>query len=471
MPAVKVMVANGVNGSVKTARDDILKFDDFLTKFPDLEYLRLQLIDNSGMRREVMVPTDVFRGHLEKQSWPAVFGGLDFITSFDTLAPPGLALGSTSLKPDLNTLMPILVTSSPSASVMTYWLEERGEEGTFLPKASCPRGTLQRLHRNLSSEFGVSALMGIEIEVCFVRPVVDESTDTISEFKALTKNHNAYHTSYEQLKILPMIEEIVRELRKVDITVPVFHAEAAYGQWEFPLPPAEPLDAIDKYYKARSVIETVAFKYGLKATLYPRPYEEGPGTAAHLHYSLKADNSDCSDTMYENFLAGVLKHLPAILGFTLPLEESYRRIGQHIWGGGEYVAWGKQYREVPVRQCGGEQHWEFRTIDGCTNMYHCASAILSAGICGLRKQEKLTIKNVQIDLGSVSEEERKALGVTTKLCTSLQESLKALEADDELREMMGVDLTKHYLEVKNATIEMMRPMAKDQRKIWLMERY
>jgi glutamine synthetase len=234
MSKVNGKPAYGVDGEDEAACSDVSKLDRFLNKHPDVEYVRHQYIDNCGMRREVMVPTDVFCGHVKKQSWPAVFGGLAYLTSFDTLAPPGLALGSTSLKPDLNTLTRISISSSPSASVMTYWLEERGESGTFSPKASCPRGTLQCLHRNLFDEFGISTLMGIEIEVCFVRPIVDHRTDTTLAFKPPTKNHNAYHTSYEQFKTLPMIEEIVRELRKIDIIIPVFHSEAAYGQWEFP---------------------------------------------------------------------------------------------------------------------------------------------------------------------------------------------------------------------------------------------
>ncbi|XP_012437331.1 uncharacterized protein LOC105763607 isoform X2 [Gossypium raimondii] len=47
----------------------------------------------------------------------------------------------------------------------------------------------------------------------------------------------------------------------------------------------------------------------------------------------------------EEFMAGVLGHLPAILAFTAPLPNSYDRIQPNTWSGA-YQCWGKENREA-----------------------------------------------------------------------------------------------------------------------------
>lgn len=288
--------------------------------------------------------------------------------------------------------------------------------------------------------------------------------------------------TFSQLDTLPMIEEIVSTLAEVNIHILQFHTEAAPGQWEFPLPATEPLKAIDMLYTARAVIRNVARKHGLKATLYPRPYDYTCGSACHTHFSLHGGLEQGRNTSIipkkqaDSFIAGILDHLPSIVALTLPIEESYERVKAGIWAGGEYVAWGSQNREVPLRKCGrggGEEdaHWEFKSVDGMSNMYFGIAALLAAGMEGLRSESQLTQPDCVVDPGRMTAVERRDAGIVKTLPRSLKEALVELEKDVVLRRSLGDGFVQDYLAVKRAEMEKWNGMGKRERRIWLVERY
>jgi glutamine synthetase len=328
---------------------------------------------------------------------------------------------------------------------------------------------LESLARTLKAEFGITMLMGFEIEIIFMRPVYDEAKSACTDFLPLHTVHSWSNMTYQQIEILPMIEEIVEALAEIDIHLPQFHAEAAPGQWEFPLPCFEPLKAVDVLYKARSVIQNIAKNHGLKATVYPRPYSFTCGSALHAHFSINGQGNTVAKYA-DPFLAGVLEHLPAILALTLPLDESYARVMAGIWAGGEYVTWGTQNREVPLRKI-EDGHWEMKTVDGIGNMYLGMAAVLAAGLYGVRKNLKLEHKDCTAEPGLMSEEERTAAGITTKLPNTLEKSLSALEMDDVLKKALGPGFVGNYIAVKRAEAKKLRAFGEKKRRLWLMERY
>ncbi|KAJ5778497.1 hypothetical protein N7520_001743 [Penicillium odoratum] len=81
-----------------------------------------------------------------------------------------------------------------------------------------------------------------------------------------------------------------------------FHAESSPGQFELIFPPLAPLAAVDFLLAIRQVISIVADRHGLRATLYPRLFPDGTGTASHTHISINPPTKE------ETFLAGMLNH-------------------------------------------------------------------------------------------------------------------------------------------------------------------
>ncbi|CAL5207307.1 unnamed protein product [Lathyrus oleraceus] len=99
-------------------------------------------------------------------------------------------------------------------------------------------------------------------------------------------------------------------------------------------------------------------------------------------------------TLGEEFMAGVLHHLPSILPFVAPLPISYDRLQPMT--GGSYLLWGNENRNAPLRASsppgtpnGLVSNFEFKPFDGVANPYLGLTAIIAAGIDGLRRHLSL----------------------------------------------------------------------------------
>lgn len=444
------------------------KLDTFIAKHPDTKYIWLQFISNTGTLRNRMIPIRQFRKQILSNTFVGITCALPLLLQNEWPAAGCVATGEFKIMPDLDSLCLAKGIDSPSATVQTWWMSDP-TEGSLKHTNNCPRWTLKRQVQAIHDEFGLSMLMGFEVEIIFMRPKMNSSKSDYEDFETVHEVHSWSNMTNMQLDLLPMVEEIVETLASIGIHLEQFHAEAAPSQWEFPLPPLPPVQAVDQLYKARTTIGNIARKYGLKATVYPRPFAMAPGSASHAHFSI-IGAMDLVEQHEDAFLAGILEHLPAIVAFTLPIEESYGRVASGIWAGGEWVTWGTQNREVPLRKC-GPGHWEFKCSDGMGNMYFAMAALVAAGLDGLRRELDLEVKDTSVDVSTMSEQTRKAHGITERIPNSLELSMEYLKNDNKLREMLGTQIVNEYLAVKKAEMDFLNTMDEHRRKVWLMARY
>ena len=174
--------------------------------------------------------------------------------------------------------------------------------------------------------------------------------------------------------------------------------------------------------------------------------------------------------VYEPFYAGVLKHLRAILAFTYPNPASFDRSVDGAWAGGRWVCWGTQNRETALRKVEGS-HWELKTMDGLANPYLAMAAVLFAGIGGVLAREPLKWRDCEMDPATLTDNDRKEMGVTERLPASLEEALTALQEDKELVGLMSEELVERYVAVKEFEMAFLAKMGVEERRQWLMERY
>ncbi|KIW73215.1 hypothetical protein PV04_01349 [Phialophora macrospora] len=463
--------ASAPSGQNSTAlfAQHVTTFDTFLQANAGVKYIWVQYLDYTGTLRTRMLSTQQFRKHLSTGTTLVCTSAMTRMLQDDSPATGCSATGQFLLAPDLSTLAVNKGIDSPSATVQTWWMADSEQVPAVEHYDRCPRWLLQSQCEALKSEFNISMLMGFEVEIIFMRPVLNEGKTDFVEFEPLHMVHSWANMTWQQLDMLPIIEEIVECLADIDIHLPQFHSEAAPGQWEFPLPPLEPVQAVDMLYRTKEVIRNVAKKHGLKATCYPRPYSFSCGSANHAHFSINGPG-DTVEKYEAPFLAGVLEHLPALVAFTLPVEESYERVHAGIWSGGEYVCWGTQNKEVPLRKC-GPGHFELKSMDGMGNAYLAMAALLVAGLHGLRQDLKLEHQDCTGDPTGVGEEERQKLGITTQLPNTLEKSLKALDRDKVLRRGLGYAAVDDYLAVGESLTAKLRGFGDVKRRIWLMARY
>jgi len=452
---------------------DLGVWDEFHKKHPDIKYVWVQFLDYTATMRQRMVPIAQYREHIRKRSSPMVPLAVKGLLQNDHISPNATATGQVLLISDVSTLAPNYGISSPSATVQTWWGQDFDPEETAISPIlqGCPRWTLCKQVDRLKEYYDIDILMGFEVEIVFMKPVLNEAESDFVRFEPLHMVHSWSNMTTQQLDALPMIEEIVDTLNEAGIPLSQFHAESAPGQWEFPLPCYPPLKAVDTLYRARDIIRNIAKKHGLRATLYPRPFNFTCGSASHAHFSINGPGA-AVPANEDAFLAGILKHLPSIVAFSLPIEESYARVMAGIWSGGVYVAWGTQNKEVPLRKC-GKGHWELKAVDGIGNMYLSMAALLAAGYDGLKTNLPLKEKDCLVDASKIGEEEREELGITVMLPNTLEKSLEALEKDAKLKKLLG-PVVESYVGVKRAEMEWLRTLGgldDEKRRVWLMSRY
>lgn len=446
---------NGDDGPGHVWEQNLAFFTRFLDRFPQTKYFRLQILDFTSTLRLRILPKEFLLRLLKEHKFvgmaPAILG----ILANDIPCPGCTGTGEYKLYPVFESLR--LGTRPGFATVQCEFREPDGEE-----VAICPRTCLRKLV-NKASKHEMEFLVGFEIEVVFMKWVV---VDGETHFVDFPGQGHAYGSTrpLQDVGIMKLIEKILERLENSMITVQQCHPESAPGQFEFVLDPLPPLAAVDTLLSAREIISATAAEFSMRATLIPKPYSHAAGTGAHIHFSFTPPE------LHEMFYAGVLDHLRSIAAFTYPHDSSYERVVDSAWAGGTWVSWGKENRETPLRQIEGS-HFEFKCADGLANMYLALSIIIAAGLRGVLESQPMTVKNCSVDPATLSDAERKQLGISQTIPSSMTEALKHLQEDQRLRKILDNAMIDNYLLVKKTEIEKFAEMEPDKRRNWLIERY
>ena len=264
------------------------------------------------------------------------------------------------------------------------------------------------------------------------------------------------------------IGDLVKALEQQHISVEQYYAELGAGQQELSVTYADALRAADNQITLRDTARGVAMKHGLIASFAPKPFANQAGNGCHIHFSAwdkdgqtnlffdAEDRFNLSRIGYQ-FIAGVIHHLPGLVGLTAPSVNSYRRLQPHSWSSA-YACFGPDNREAPVRIASGFWGDEMRTVnlelkpsDSSHNPYLALGGLIAAGLDGIEK-ELTAPEPVLTDPGDMQESERANRGIQ-RLPTSLKKAINALGRDEILMEAMGEVLGREYLLIKSADWE------------------
>jgi glutamine synthetase len=216
----------------------------------------------------------------------------------------------------------------------------------------------------------------------------------------------------------------------------------------------------DRTMIAKNVIHNAAFEAGLTATLMPKPMYGEPGSGMHVHQFLvngdsslffKADGLEKMSDLALHYLGGILKHAPALLAFTNPSTNSYRRLVPG-YEAPIRASYSKGNRTAAVRIPGylsepKNFRYEFRPPDATMNPYLAFAAMLMAGLDGVKNKIHPGLPQDK-DLFTLPETE---LAKIPELPTSLPAALKALQDDHEFLLEGGVftqDLINTWIALK-----------------------
>jgi len=226
-----------------------------------------------------------------------------------------------------------------------------------------------------------------------------------------------------------------------DLGVPIekhHHEVAAGGQAELGFRFLELIQAADAVLIYKYVIKNVARKHGKVVTFMPKPIFADNGTGMHTHQSLwkggqplfygEGNYADLSETCLY-YIGGILKHAPAILAFSNPTTNSYKRLVPGFEAPVN-LAYSQGNRSASVRiplsgKSAKAKRLEFRCPDATCNPYLAFSAMLMAGLDGI-KNKIHPGEPLDVDIYELSPEE---LAKVPSTPGSLTEALTALRED------------------------------------------
>jgi len=238
------------------------------------------------------------------------------------------------------------------------------------------------------------------------------------------------------------------------------HEVAGPGQQEINYKFNTLTHAADDLMKFKYVVKNTADQFGKSATFMPKPVFGENGSGMHCHQSLWTDGkplffdekgyANLSDTA-RWYIGGLLKHASAVLAFTNPTVNSYKRLVKGYEAPVNMVySQGNRSAAIRIPITGSNpkaKRLEFRAPDPSSNPYLAFAAQLMAGLDGIRNRIE-PADPVDKDLYELPAEE---LADIQKAPGSLEEALLALEGDYEFLLEGGVfteDLIKAWIEYK-----------------------
>jgi len=255
--------------------------------------------------------------------------------------------------------------------------------------------------------------------------------------------------------------EMSLELAKNGLQVERQHHEVGTaGQAEINYKFNTLLAAADDLMLFKYIIKNVAWRNGKTATFMPKPIFGDNGSGMHCHQSLWLDGTPLfydeqgyaglSD-MARYYIGGLLKHAPSLLAFTNPTVNSYHRLVPGFEAPVNLV-YSQRNRSaairIPITGANPKaKRIEFRAPDPSSNPYLAFSAMLLAGLDGVKNKIE-PLEPVDKDLYELAPEEHSSV---PQVPATLPAVLEALEADHDYLLAGGVftpDLIETWVDYK-----------------------
>lgn len=352
------------------------------------------------------------------------------LTPFDLIADPNPwgSSGDLRLLPDDNAHFRFGIEGSatPLDIIMSDIVELDGT-----PWVCCPRSFLKQALADLERETGLTMLVSFEHEF----QMLDVAWPAAPAF-ALQAQRRAD----------PFGPALVGALRDAGLAPEVFIPEYGKDQFEITLAPADALAAADRAVVLRETVRELSRNRGWHCSFAPKTAVDGVGNGVHIHFSFR-DAKGAPAThdpgrpggvsdVAASFVAGILKHLPALTAFTAPSPISYLRLKPHHWSS-SYTWFGDRDREASLRICPVNRvgktdpakvfNIEYRPADACACPHLALGVMVRAGLEGIR--QKLAAPPLfSGDPALLDDAQRDALGLK-RLPQSLSEALATLLAD------------------------------------------
>jgi glutamine synthetase len=200
-------------------------------------------------------------------------------------------------------------------------------------------------------------------------------------------------------QMMDIRNEIVQTMIECGMDVECHHHEVATGgQCEIDLRFAPLVEMADNLLKYKYIIKNVCKKYGKTACFMPKPLFADNGSGMHTHFSLWKEGEPLfAGSGYAGLsqmalyaIGGILKHAGAVLAFSNPTTNSYKRLVPG-YEAPVNLAYSQRNRSAACRipmysPSPKAKRIEFRCPDPSCNPYLAFAALLMAGLDGIQNK-------------------------------------------------------------------------------------
>lgn len=428
-----------------------------------VKYMLASFVDIHGMCKAKSVPLS----HLEQ-----MMAGSELFTgaALDGV-PQDVSDEEVATHPD-----PSSVIILPWNSEIAWFASDLYLKGK--PFEACCRGILKRVLAEAAA-MGFTFNVGIETEFFILKdehgkavPVSDRDTlaKPCYDLQGLLDNYS-------------WVTDIVEAMNHLGWDVYSFDHEDGNGQFETDFAYCDALKMADRFTFFRLMVKEIARKYGYFATFMPKPFSNRTGSGAHYNMSL-ADPKTGENLFYDSndprgcklsqlgyqFIAGILRHAPAICAVIAPTVNSYKRLvargsmSGFTWAP-VYICYGNNNRTNMLRIPLAGGRVECRAADISSNLYLGAAMSLAAGLEGIREALDPGDPHTE-NMYNYSLEQLTTMGIQC-LPRNLGEAIAAFASDPLSEKVMGSLMYKTYAEFKSQEWEEYHTHVSD----WEIQRY
>ncbi|MGO8692918.1 MAG: glutamine synthetase family protein [Rectinemataceae bacterium] len=405
----------------------------------NIKYIDLQFTDVVGMVKTVTIPARELDDSLTRGIW------------FDGSCIEGYARVAES---DMY-LMP-----DPATFAVFPWLPREEATARLICNVYTPDGRLfdgdprsvlvREVHE--AAAMGLDYKLGPEMEFFLLKP------DSAGGIIPPQPHDSAGYFDAPSDTVSGLRRQITSTLAALGIGVEALHHEVAAGQHEIDFIESDALSTADNTVTFRVSLKVVAQMNGLYGTFMPKPIQGLSGSGMHVHQSLryaatgKDAFSDPGDPhglseIAKHFIAGQLFHAKGMCAILAPLVNSYKRLVPG-YEAPVHISWARINRaaliRVPRASKADITRVELRCPDPSCNPYLAFSAMLAAGLDGIRRKLPplpATEENPYLA-------DQPASDGNDMLPNSLGAAISALEEDEVIQAALGPLVCRRFIEAK-----------------------
>ena len=357
--------------------------------------------------------------------------------------------GDMILEPDPDTLRLVPWAGDPTAQIIHDCYTR---DGDLHPLAT--RSVLKRVLDLYEAE-GWVPIVAPEVEFYLVQKNIDPDSELQPPI-GRSGRREAGRQSYSidaVNEFEPIVEEMYDFCEAQELEVDTLIHESGLAQMEINFLHGEALNLADQAFVFKRTMRETALRHGIYATFMAKPMEHEPGSALHIHQSIIDEetgqnifsNEDGSEhERFRHFIGGLQYFTPGAIAFFAPSVNSYRRFAPDI-AAPINLHWGYDNRTTGLRvpdSGPSARRVENRFPGADANPYLAIAVSLACGYLGMKQK-----------LEPSEPHEGDAFLEPIAVARSLEEALRLLEEDNDLKDVLGPRFVKAYIAVKQEEFE------------------